>query len=111
MFTSNTFGRVNYPLGLKEMIKRICMTSLQEAGYASKHGFSTYFCWSKAFIGDGRYKPELKDCLCIQVNISYMDEDKPEIRYADINLWVTEPVWFTIPPSLIRDYKLNNLLK
>jgi hypothetical protein len=87
------------------------MTSLQEAGYASKKGFSTYFCWSKAYIADGRYKPEIKDYLCIQVNISYMDEDKPEVRYAAINRWLTEPVWFDIPPSLIRDYKLTNLLK
>jgi len=125
MFTTDNRGRVNFPMGLKMLIKSICISSLKEAGYASKQGFSTYFFWSKAHISDGRYKQqEIKDCLIIQVNISYMDDDKPEVRYADIAnvYWISPPeisghgcwknsVWFIISPSMIRDYKLNDLLK
>jgi len=111
MFTTDNRGRVNFPMGLKMLIKSICISSLKEAGYASKQGFSTYFFWSKAHISDGRYKQqEIKDCLIIQVNISYMDDDKPEVRYADIGCWKNS-VWFIISPSMIRDYKLNDLLK
>jgi len=112
MFTTDKYGRVNYPLGLKMTIKAICMKSLEDAGFTNKPHFTTYFQWSKSWIASGKYSNYAAGSLVLKVNMTFVEcPYNVKVEHGCFEDYRTEPIWFVITESMIRDWKLNNLLK
>lgn len=87
------------------------MKSLEDAGFTKKPHFTTYFQWSKAWIASGKYSNYQPGSLILKVNMSFLESPYTNLEHGSFNDWRNEPIWFEITESMIRDWKLNNLLK
>jgi len=88
------------------------MKSLEDAGFTNKPHFTTYFQWSKSWIASGKYSNYAAGSLVLKVNMTFVEcPYNVKVEHGCFEDYRTEPIWFVITESMIRDWKLNNLLK
>lgn len=106
-------GRVIYPMGVKMIIKDLIQVRLDEAGLTTKKGYCQRIMWKSAYISSYKWWSDTRSDdkeLVIWVNVSYINE-KEVIRDAWRSDWQTERITFRFGVEVIREYKLNQLLK